>query len=181
MQMEAGLDTGPVLLSKDVAIRSEETSSSLYAKLAELGPAALLETLSDLPAYLKRAQTQDETKVTYAQKLTKEEAELNWQQPAAVLERWVRAFNPWPMAWLESCAGTVKVWRAGVVEGDASCEPGTVLSANKDGIVIQTAEQALCITELQPQGKKAMPAADFLNARADWFPIGRQLPGAEHE
>ncbi|MFC0446216.1 methionyl-tRNA formyltransferase [Pseudidiomarina halophila] len=181
MQMEAGLDTGPVLLSKEVAINSDDTSSSLYAKLAELGPAALLETLSDLPAYLKQAQTQDEAKVSYAQKLSKEEAELDWQQPAAVLERWVRAFNPWPMAWLESCGGTVKIWRAEVVEGDASCEPGTVLSADKEGILIQTVEQALCITELQPQGKKAMPAGDFLNARADWFPVGGQLPGAANE
>lgn len=181
MQMEAGLDTGPVLLSKDLSIADDDTSASLYHKLAELGPSALLETLADLPAFLAEAKVQDDALVTYAHKLTKEEAELDWQVPAVMLERWVRAFNPWPMAWVTSAGGPVKVWHAKVVAGEPKLAPGTVVAADKHGIVVQTSEQALAITELQPPGKKAMAAGDFLNGRADWFAPGAKLPGPDHE
>ncbi|MDN7128007.1 methionyl-tRNA formyltransferase [Pseudidiomarina terrestris] len=181
MQMEAGLDTGPVLLSKELPITADDTSASLYHKLAELGPEALLETLKDLPACLSKAQNQDETQVTYAHKLSKEEAELDWQVPAVALERWIRAFNPWPMAWFATAGGPVKVWQAHVVNGDPKAEPGTVVAADKQGIVIQTGEQALAITQLQPPGKKAMAAGDFLNGRADWLPPGAKLQGSAHE
>jgi methionyl-tRNA formyltransferase len=182
MQMEAGLDTGPVLLEKALPIANDETSASLYSKLAELGPAALLECLHDLPSKLASAQVQDEHLVTYAHKLSKEEAELNWQQPAVVLERWIRAFNPWPVAWLHSATGeTLKVWRAEVHPGNAESAPGTILQADKNGIVIQTQEQALAILELQPAGKKPMTAAAFLNGRAEQFPVGQRLVGVDHE
>ncbi|WP_258807764.1 methionyl-tRNA formyltransferase [Pseudidiomarina sp. CB1] len=182
MQMEAGLDTGPVLLEKALPIAAEETSASLYEKLAKLGPAALLECLHELPQKLSTAQQQDETCVTYAHKLSKEEAQLNWQQPAVVLERWIRAFNPWPVAWLRSATGeTLKIWRAEVLPDTSNVAPGTVLSADKSGIVVKTQENALRILELQPAGKKPMPAADFLNGRAEHFPVGSQLAGANHE
>ncbi len=181
MQMEAGLDTGPVLLSRELPIAADDTSASLYAKLAELGPQALLQTLADLPKFLSAAKPQDEALVTYAQKLSKAEAELDWQQPATVLERWVRAFNPWPMAWLATAKGVVKVWRAETRASDASEAPGTVLAADKHGIVIQTADQALVITELQPPGKKAMSASEFLNGRSDWFSLGTVLQGTTDE
>ncbi|RUO63189.1 methionyl-tRNA formyltransferase [Pseudidiomarina insulisalsae] len=181
MQMEAGLDTGPVLLEQSVAIAADETSASLYDKLAQLGPQALLACLHDLPAQLAQATVQDEAQVTYAHKLSKEEAQLDWQQPAAVLERWIRAFNPWPVAWLRSATSeVVKVWRAQVVPGQQQ-SPGTVLQADKNGVVVQTADQALCITELQPAGKKPMPAADFLNGRSEQFPVTAPLPGVHHE
>lgn len=182
MQMEAGLDTGPVLLEKSLPIDADETSTSLYDKLAQLGPVALLECLADLPSKLSSAQVQDETQVTYAHKLSKEEAQLDWSQPAEVLERWVRAFNPWPVAWLISATGeTVKVWRTQVHPGQPGAAPGTILQADKNGIVIQTQEQALAILELQPAGKKPMPAAAFLNGRAEQFPVGRQLGGVSDE
>lgn len=182
MQMEAGLDTGPVLLEKSLAIAPDETSASLYEKLAELGPSALLESLHDLPQQLSQAKVQDERLVTYAHKLSKEEAQLDWQQPARVLERWVRAFNPWPIAWLQSITGeTLKIWRSELAPGAKGAEPGTILQADNKGIVIQTREQALKILELQPAGKKPMPAAAFLNGRAEHFPVGQQLPGVLHE
>ncbi|RUO75000.1 methionyl-tRNA formyltransferase [Pseudidiomarina sediminum] len=182
MQMEAGLDTGPVLLSKALPIAAEDTSASLYAKLAELGPSALLECLTDLPHYAAQAQVQDPSLVTHAHKLSKEEAQLDWQQPAKTLEQWVRAFNPWPVAWLYSATQEViKIWHTDVVTGDASQAPGTILSADKHGIVIQTSAQALRLIELQPAGKKAMPAAAFLNGRSEQFPIGSCLTGPHHE
>lgn len=182
MQMEAGLDTGPVLLSKALTIASDETSASLYAKLAELGPTALLECLSDLPTYAAQAQVQDPALVTHAHKLSKEEAQLDWQQPAKTLEQWVRAFNPWPVAWLLSATDEViKVWHTEVVAGDPTQPAGTILRADKHGIVVQTSEQALCLSELQPAGKKAMPAAAFLNGRSEQFPVGHLLAGPHHE
>ncbi|WP_417666057.1 methionyl-tRNA formyltransferase [Pseudidiomarina sp.] len=176
MQMEAGLDTGPVLLEARLPITAEDTSATLYDKLAKLGPPALLETLHNLDALQPHAKNQDDAAATYAKKLSKEEAKLDWQQPAAALERWVRAFNPWPICWLVAGQGDiVKVWRADVVPG-SNAPPGTVLQADKHGIVIQTADQALRLLELQPAGKKTMPVADFLNGRSDGFVVGSKLP-----
>ncbi len=181
MQMEAGLDTGPVLLEARLPILADDTSASLYEKLATLGPPTLLEALQKLPELLQQTQPQDENLANYAAKLSKEEAQLDWQQPAAVLERWVRAFNPWPVCWLQSATGElVKIWQADVVSGDEQYAPGTVTQADKHGIVVQTTAGALRLTSLQPPGKRAMPASDFLNGRGEWFPIGTQLPGVAH-
>src|SRR5690606_33051097 len=100
MQMEAGLDTGPVLLEARLPILADDTSASLYEKLAQLGPTALCDALHQLPDLLSKAQPQNDSLATYAHKLSKEEAQLDWQRPADELERWVRAFNPWPICWL---------------------------------------------------------------------------------
>lgn len=175
MQMEAGLDTGPVLLEQRLAINATDTSATLYDKLAAIGPQALIACLQQLPAILDTMKAQDEAAACYAKKLTKEEAQLDWNQDAETLERWVRAFNPWPICWLRATNNeVVKVWQADVVAG-AQQAPGTVLQADKHGIVIQTASQALRLRELQPAGKKAMSAADFLNGRKDWLAVGSQL------
>lgn len=180
MAMELGLDSGPVLASASLPISAEDTSASLYDKLAELGPQALLSCLHQLPAQLAQAQPQDPSLVTYAHKLTKEEAQLDWQQPAAVLERWVRAFNPWPICWLLTASGeTVKIWRSSAESSTSRAQPGTILAADKHGIVVQTASGALRLLELQPPGKKPMAAADFLNGRSDWFAVGHCLPALE--
>ena len=175
MRMEAGLDTGPVLLEQRLAITATDTSATLYEKLAQIGPQALISCLHQLPAILAQMQEQDEAAACYAKKLSKEEAELDWQQSAETLERWIRAFNPWPICWLRANNNEIiKVWRADVVAGSEKA-PGTVLQADKQGIVIQTADQALRILELQPAGKKAMSAADFLNGRQEWFAVASQL------
>lgn len=182
MQMAAGLDTGPVLLAKSLAISSTDTSASLYEKLAQLGPAALLEALSQLPELQAQALPQDNDLATYAHKLDKAEAALNWQQPAVVLERHIRAFNPWPVSWFEyqppdaSAPVVIKVWQAEVVATANAKPAGTILSADKAGICIQTATDALRLTLLQAPGKRAMSAADFLNARQQWFRAGDVLP-----
>ena len=181
MQMEAGLDTGPVLHEARLPITATDTSASLYQKLAELGPQALVTTLHKLEQYQAQAVVQDNSLATYAKKLSKDEAQLNWQYDAEALERWVRAFNPWPICWLNTTTGdVVKVWRADVVAG-TNAPPGTVIAADKAGIVVQTANQALRLLQLQPPGKKPMAAADFLNGRADWFSVGTVLASPAHE
>lgn len=181
MQMEAGLDTGPVLNEARLTISASDTSATLYDKLATLGPQALIETLHDLERLQAAAVKQDDASATYAKKLSKEEAQLDWTQPAIVLERWVRAFNPWPMCWLIAGNGeVVKIWQADVVTGHQGA-PGTIIHVDKHGVVVQTADQALRIQTLQPAGKKPMPAADFLNGRADWFLQGSVLPSPSPE
>ena len=178
MAMELGLDSGPVLATTRLTISADDTSASLYDKLAELGPVTLVDCLRQLPQQLARAQAQDEHLVTYAHKLSKEEAQLDWQQPATVLERWVRAFNPWPICWFLTAQGEpVKVWRSSAEADSSSAEPGTVLAADKQGIVVKTAIGALRLLVLQPAGKKPLNAAEFLNGRSDWLTLGSRLPG----
>ncbi len=171
MQMDEGLDTGDMLSISRCPIASDETSASLYAKLAELGPQALIETLANIESI--QAQKQNDELANYAKKLSKQEALLDWQLDAVQLERNIRAFNPWPVSYTEMAGNTVKVWQAKVVA--ESGVPGTILRADKTGIVIACATDALCITQLQPQGKKPMSCQDFLNGRASWVEVGSSL------
>lgn len=177
MQMDEGLDTGDMLSISRCAIDAKETSASLYAKLAELGPSALIETLANIESIAP--QQQDEQLANYAHKLSKQEALLDWQLDAVQLERNIRAFNPWPVSYTEMAGNTVKIWQAEVVAEQGT--PGTILRADKNGIVIACATDALCITELQPQGKKPMSSQDFLNGRADWVAVGTSLATADNQ
>ncbi|MDK2597840.1 methionyl-tRNA formyltransferase [Pseudoalteromonas obscura] len=173
MQMDAGLDTGDMLHIATCPIDVNETSASLYAKLAELGPSALVETLDNLAAGKVTPEVQDDALSNYAQKLSKQEADIDWDMDAIQIERNIRAFNPWPMCFTQMQSQTVKVWQANVV--DMQGETGTVLRADKQGIVIACGTHALQITQLQPQGKKPMSAQDFLNGRADWVTPGNKV------
>ncbi|WP_125783206.1 methionyl-tRNA formyltransferase [Pseudoalteromonas rubra] len=173
MQMDEGLDTGDMLHIATCPIDQDETSASLYNKLAELGPDALVETLDKLAEDKLSAEPQDDAQANYAKKLSKEEANIDWTMDAAQIERNIRAFNPWPVCYTQMQGQTVKVWQASVVAQQGT--PGQVLSADKAGITIACGEQALTITQLQPQGKKPMSAQDFLNGRSDWVTPGSQV------
>lgn len=173
MQMDEGLDTGAMLYTTECPITANDTSASLYQKLAEQGPEALVHVLNDLPAF--SAIAQDDAQATYAKKLSKTEAQIDWSLAADQLARNVRAFNPWPVAFFATQDNNIKVWHAHVVKAPSQKPPGTILSANKDGLVVQTGEGALCITHCQIPNKKAMAFADVYNARKDWFIEGEQL------
>lgn len=177
MQMDKGLDTGAMLLKRSIAIEATDTSASLYDKLAKIGPQALLDTLNTLQQI--SAEPQDDRQATYADKLSKQEAKIDWTLNAAQLARNVRAFNPWPVAFFEITVEglplAIKVWQADVVENVGSKPAGEILQADKHGLVVATGEHALRITQLQIPGKKAMKVADIINARKDWFPVGRQI------
>lgn len=175
MQMDAGLDTGAMLSKVYCPIKDTDTSASLYHTLAQLGPDALLQALRNLPQLQQQAQPQDDALATYAEKLHKDEALLDFNKSAAALEREIRAFNPWPVSYLNLVQGTVKVWQASVSVSHEGKAAGTVVSADKHGIRIACTEGALVITQLQPPGKKAMSAADFLNGRADWLSPGLKV------
>lgn len=175
MQMDVGLDTGDMLYKLSCPITGEDTSGSLYDKLAVLGPQGLLETLAQLVSGTAKPEVQDETLVNYAEKLSKEEARIDWSLSAVQLERCIRAFNPWPISWLEIDEQPVKVWRASVSTDTSSAEPGTIVAVSKLGIQVATGDGILNLESLQPAGKKAMSAQDLLNSRREWFIPGHRL------
>jgi methionyl-tRNA formyltransferase (EC 2.1.2.9) len=174
MQMDVGLDTGDMLHKLSCPITPEDTSASLYDKLAELGPQGMLDTLDLLASGKAQPEVQDEALVSYAEKLSKEEARLDWSLSAAQLERCIRAFNPWPVSFFLIEDQPVKVWQASVLPHQNK-QPGEVIHADKNGIQIATADGVLNLLSLQPAGKKAMSAQDLLNSRREWFATGTLL------
>ncbi|KJF97549.1 methionyl-tRNA formyltransferase [Photobacterium leiognathi] len=175
MQMDIGLDTGDMLKVATLPIEATDTSATMYEKLAELGPGALIDCLSDIADGTAVAVKQDDEQANYAKKLSKEEALIDWAMDAAAIERCVRAFNPWPMSYFTVAEQNVKVWQTAVEADNQGKAPGTILSADKQGILVATGNGALRLISLQPPGKKAMSAADLLNSRREWFEPGTQL------
>ncbi|MDC9615575.1 methionyl-tRNA formyltransferase [Xenorhabdus khoisanae] len=175
MQMDAGLDTGDMLLKATCSIKNADTSASLYEKLANIGPEALLDTLTLITSGKCQPEAQDSSLATYAAKLSKDEAKVDWNLPAIQLERCVRAFNPWPMSFFLIDDHPIKIWQAEAITEQTDQAPGTIISTDKKGIQIATADGILNITQLQPPGKKAMPAADLLNSKREWFTPGSKI------
>ncbi|MFK2878140.1 methionyl-tRNA formyltransferase [Rhodanobacter hydrolyticus] len=168
MQMEAGLDTGPVLLEKRTPITRDDTGGTLHDRLAALGAETLAEGLAHMLAGGMLAATPQATDgVAYAHKLEKSESALDFGRPAIVLERQVRAFDPWPGSDAEIAGERVRVWAARAVEHPHVADPGAVIDAGREGIAIACGEGALRITALQRAGGRRISAADYLNARPE--------------
>ncbi len=164
MSMEAGLDTGPVLARAACPILRGTTGGELHDRLAALGAETLQTALADLLASRLGAEPQNDTLATYAPKLDKAEAELDWTQSALELERRVLAFNPHPVArtWLDG--RPLRVWRARAEQESAAVAPGTVLREDPAGIVVAAGSGVLCLTEVQLPGGRPLPVVAFLNA-----------------
>ena len=168
MQMEQGLDTGPVLLSRTLPIGPDETAGQLHDRLAALGAQVLDDGLALLQSGIRPVPTpQPEAGVTYAHKLEKAEARLDWTQPAEVLARKVRAFHPWPVAEAEVAGDLVRIHAAVALPLAHDAAPGALLHAGRDGIDIACGEGALRIRTLQRAGGRAITAADYVNARRE--------------
>jgi methionyl-tRNA formyltransferase len=168
MQMEAGLDTGPVLLSQPLDIGADETGGQLHDRLAALGAQVLADGLGLLRAGMRPVpRPQPVDGVTYAHKLDKAEAKLDWSQPATTLANKVRAFNPWPMAEAMVAGERLRIHAASALALGHAATPGTLLSAGRDGLDVACGQGVLRIRTLQREGGKAITAADFLNARRD--------------
>ncbi len=163
MQMDAGLDTGAMLLKTETPIQADDTAQSLHDRLAAQGAQALLQALQDWQHL--SPETQHESLVTYAHKLEKAEARLDWTQAALVLERQVRAFNPWPVAQAELQDMTLRIWQAKALAESCSQPPGELLRGNKQGIDVATGDGVLRLLQVQQAGKRVLPVVDFLNAQ----------------
>ncbi len=175
MQMDEGLDTGDILLQKEIELNKEETGGSLFQKLAKEGASLCVKAISQIEQGMLKPIKQDESSATYTGKITKEMGRLDWREPAAKLERMVRGLNPWPGAYTSLNEKTLKIWKARVMEESElgmgfetklgikmDAQPGEVALAKKSHLVIKTGEGWLSLEELQLEGKKRMRAEAFL-------------------
>tara|TARA_B100001094_G_scaffold333359_1_gene411078 strand:- start:17566 stop:18516 length:951 start_codon:yes stop_codon:yes gene_type:complete len=177
MQMDAGLDTGPMLHKASCIIEASDTSATLYDKLAQLGPQALLETLTDLAAGTLQPEIQDDAYATYAEKLSKAEALIDWNKTAVQLDREVRAFNPWPMSYFKHQDQVIKVRQVSIWPYSGALPAGTILNVTKQGIDVVTGEGVLRLEVIQLPNKKFQPVQDVINAYQDLF-VAEQNIGA---
>lgn len=183
LQMDAGLDTGPVLCRASCPIRDDDTSASLHDRLAALGARTMVETLAALTSGNAHAEPQNEAQATHAGRIAKSDGLLDWSRPAEILERQVRAFNPWPVAYTmatgargDEASERLRIWSAKVVDYAGDAPAGTVLASGAAGIDVATGRDALRILSLQAPGKRRMSSADYLNAHP--LTAGSVLRGA---
>ena len=173
MQMDAGLDTGNMLASASCEIDTETTAASLHDELARMGESLLLQVLTDLPAHQAQARQQNNDLATYAHKILKAEAEIDWDQGAQLLDRIIRAFNPFPICFSTLGGERVKIWQASPAGSEAAPgAPGTILRADHHGILVNCGSGQLNIQRLQLPGGKALTAEQILNARHAQFAAG---------
>ncbi|MDX1351900.1 MAG: methionyl-tRNA formyltransferase [Thiomicrorhabdus sp.] len=172
MQMNAGLDTGDMLYKIATDITENDNAQALHDRLSVMGCEALMATLNGLIAQSITPEVQDESQVTYAEKMHKEEAQIHWNQSAQKIIRKIQAFNPWPVAFTLYENQPLRVWQARLLTSeeqtnfaDKSHSPGLVLGLSKQGLIVATADQPICLEQLQPAGKKAMAAYDFAQSR----------------
>lgn len=175
MQMDAGLDTGPMLRKRTCAITCEDTAEHLTQRLAGLGARCLLEVLADGPEGIE-PEVQDDAIATYAGRIDKQVAELDFTRDAAALARAVRAYDPWPVAYTELAGERLRIWRAHRLAATANAPPGTIVGVGPEGLDVATGEGTLRVLELQRAGGKRMPIEAYLRARD--IPLGQRLGGA---
>ncbi len=167
MHMELALDAGPIYAQARIPLHGRETAGQVHDRLAALAPQVLLSALPDLRAGRLNPQPQDEHRATYAKKLTKEEAWIDWQRPAQEIDRQIRAFNPWPIAQTRAGDQILRIWAAEpLLDRAAQAAPGTVLAESESGIEVATGAGQLRITRLQRPGKRPLIAAEFLRAHS---------------
>ncbi|MCK5818964.1 MAG: methionyl-tRNA formyltransferase [Psychromonas sp.] len=175
MQMDEGLDTGDILCKTICQISADETSASLYEKLAEKSPETLIETINLLAEGKLTPQMQNNNLANYAKKLSKEEALINWDNDAQMIERCIRAFNPWPISYFKVQNNSIKVHKASYINEQSDKPAGCILKADKNGIQVNTGNGIINLQVIQLSGKKAMPVKDILNARKSLFAINTQF------
>ncbi|MGD9107762.1 MAG: methionyl-tRNA formyltransferase [Gammaproteobacteria bacterium] len=167
MQMDEGLDTGPVFLQKEFLIKPTDTTKSLLEELALLGIDALLNVLDKIHEITPTKQ--NEKKACYAKKITKEEAKIDWHKSAITLDREIRAFNPWPISYTQIGDQIIRIWQASPLTETCDKKPGEIVKLDKKGIDVATGDGMLRILKMQFPGKKALTIAEILNSKLDFF------------
>jgi methionyl-tRNA formyltransferase len=178
MQMDAGLDTGAMLLTDTLSIAPDDTTASLHDRLAEMGGDLMVQALVKAQAGQLKPVVQPEAGVSYAHKIDKAEAAVDWTQAAEVIARRVRAFNPFPGAAAHLSGEAIKLWQVHVQARAHDVKPGTVLSADDQGVCVACGQDVLCVTQLQRAGAKRLSAAEFLRGFA--LKPGQCLDGMVH-
>ena len=178
MQMDRGLDTGDMLVKRDCKITKEETSASLHDKLMVLGADALLETLDKLQRNTLNPQVQDDTNATYAEKISKAEAQIMWSDSAQQIETKIRAYNPFPIAYTFLNGARIKIYKAQEVKTNLvdvqlnDKKAGQILAADQEGLLIACGKNTLLVEECQLPNKKMMSVADIVNGNSELFLVG---------
>ena len=175
MQMDAGLDTGPVISVARCPITATDTSATIYQKLSELGAPTLLAALAKIDQGVAVAEQQDDSQSTYARKIDKAEALIDWSEAAETLARRVRAFNPFPATFSYIAGDRVKIWGAVAIDANSDQSVGTIVDATADGIVVQTGSGQLLISQIQLAGKSKMPVSELLKSKAELFASGQSF------
>jgi len=175
MQMAAGLDTGDMLYKVSCPLNAKTTTASLHDELAQLGAKALISTLEHLIKGNLNPQVQTEAAATYAGKINKTDANINWQTSAQSIDRLIRAYQPWPVAYSYLGAQTVRIWHAQPQENVTQAAPGTVIKVDKKGVEVATAAGILSINQLQFPGKKVLPISALVNASTPLIKVGQQF------
>lgn len=179
MQMDKGLDTGAMLLRKPCDITANETGGSLHDKLAALGADAIIEILQALQQSQLDATPQDESLACYAKKLDKQEAWIDWRQPAQDIERKIRAFNPWPVAQTRLADKTLRIWSASLIEQVSDAAPGTITAVTNDAICVSCGTQQLQIHSVQLAGGKTLSISALRNGHPHLLQAQQQFTGME--
>ncbi len=170
MQMDAGLDTGDILEIYPCTIDKTDTSATLLDKLSVLAQTAIIDSLHKLQQGGLKAVQQNNNLATYAHKIAKQQAQIDWQLPTTTIDCMIRAYNPWPVAFTNLHNQVIRIWQAHVAEHvpmPTTCKPGEIISVDKTGIYVGTGSGVLCVTELQFPGKKQLPAFAVCNAHTE--------------
>lgn len=175
MQLDVGMDTGPILAKATCAIGPHETAGSLHDQLAQLAGVPLIDVLNAIAKGGAEAKPQNSNGVTYAPKINKDDANINWQKSALEIDRQIRAFNPWPIAFTHVGDEVVRIHQAQVIDVESQVFPGTIISLNKEGLQIATGKQVLLIERIQFAGGKAITITDYLNSSRQSLSISEVL------
>ena len=163
MRMDEGLDTGDMIMKREVALREDETGGSLFERLSEAGAKLCVETMAAIEDGTAVYTPQDHEQATHTKKIYKEMGSIDWSRDAQTIECLIRGLDPWPSAYTRLNDRTLKIWKAKVIAGDSDMPPGCIVKADREGLLVQTGEGMLLLTEVQLEGKKRMSAEAFLN------------------
>lgn len=165
-QMDIGVDTGDIIVAKELAIGAEETGGGLFDKLAVVGAEACLEAMEQISNGTATRSPQNHEEATHVSMISKEFGNIDWNKSAVEIERLVRGLNPWPSAYTKLDGKTFKIWKAEVVDENTDAKPGTIVAVEKNSLKVQTGESMLSLLEVQLEGKKRMDAGSFLRGYA---------------